>query len=292
MIRVIRVLPLVILGLPSMPAESASAAQGGGAGIEWVFVPGGSIMLGTEESTDDVPPHRVTVRSFQLAKTLVTNRQYRACVDAGVCTPAHVSDGTCAIYDERLILGPLLLGDDQPVVCVDWDQARIFSEWAGGRLPSVAEWRYAESKKLRPLTYRLTGDPKADKIGLARVQAENLKRMNEHEGSYFADMWQPCDGRGTPRVCSKSYGKRMEGRLCDMTGIAYQWLQDWHHDSYEGAPNDGRAWEDPPGSYRCLVGIQSWCNIRIPSSRPYVGGACQGGHPKTRTDELGFRPAR
>jgi formylglycine-generating enzyme required for sulfatase activity len=29
-----------------------------------------------------------------------------------------------------------------------------------------------------------------------------------------------------------------------MTGNVWQWTQDWYHNSYAGAPADGRAWED------------------------------------------------
>ncbi len=34
--------------------------------------------------------------------------------------------------------------------------------------------------------------------------------------------------------------------LCDIAGESWEWVQDWYHDSYAGAPADGRAWEDPP----------------------------------------------
>ncbi|MBU2572641.1 MAG: SUMF1/EgtB/PvdO family nonheme iron enzyme, partial [Elusimicrobia bacterium] len=107
--------------------SKAPPVRRGKAGIEWVTIPGGTFAMGADDWSDTKPRHSVTVRTFQLAKTEVTNKQYRACVEAGACTPPSSYNG----------------GDDHPVVYVDWRQAKAFAEWAGGRLPSEAEWEYA-----------------------------------------------------------------------------------------------------------------------------------------------------
>jgi formylglycine-generating enzyme required for sulfatase activity len=111
------------------------------AGIQWVSIPGGTFMMGLRNGgktadadlrraeADEKPAHSVTIKSFQIAKTLVTNKQYKVCVADGACT-------------EPVFMGPFG-ADDQPVVGVDWNQAKSFSEWAGGRLPTEAEWEYA-----------------------------------------------------------------------------------------------------------------------------------------------------
>jgi len=71
--------------------------------------------------------------------------QYKACVDAGACQePPELEDcywqdwldGGSFIYQTRIL-------DDYPVNCVDWENARAYCEWAGGRLPSEMEWVYA-----------------------------------------------------------------------------------------------------------------------------------------------------
>ena len=102
-------------------------------------------MMGSDDPNwpQENPRHKVTVSSFQMSKTLVTNIQYKACVDDGACSPAHFSDGTCSIDTVPGNLAESFQGDDQPVVCVNWQQAVVFAKWAGGRLPTEAEWEYA-----------------------------------------------------------------------------------------------------------------------------------------------------
>ncbi|MFI5350758.1 MAG: formylglycine-generating enzyme family protein, partial [Elusimicrobiota bacterium] len=115
------VLLALLLSLPSSAADKS--------GIEWVSLPGGHFAMGSERWPDAKPVHQVAVKPFQIAKFPVTNTQYRACVTAGACSKQSVKCATAAFTN-----------DDQPIVCVTWDQAAAFSRWAGGRLPSEAEW--------------------------------------------------------------------------------------------------------------------------------------------------------
>ncbi|HHW96210.1 MAG TPA: formylglycine-generating enzyme family protein, partial [Oligoflexales bacterium] len=87
-------------------------------------------------------------------------------------------------------------------------------------------------------------------------------------------------------VCSKPRGNTTHG-LCDMAGNVWEWVQDWYHGSYKGAPTDGSAWEKPTGSYRVLRGGScydyAW-DVRA-ANRSYDD-------PRARYDFLGFRLAR
>ncbi|NNN07131.1 MAG: formylglycine-generating enzyme family protein [Elusimicrobia bacterium] len=245
-------------------ASSKASAGAGKAGIRWVPIPGGTFTMG---SSSFGPPHHVTVKSFQMAKTLVTNKQYKACVAAGACTAAHVSGKSCAVYNgSSWAPGDLpdsAQGDDHPVVCVDWNQAKAFCAWAGGRLPSEAQWEYA-----------------------ARSGGKNRKYPWGNATATCADaVIGGCGYHATAAVCSKTAGNTKQG-LCDMAGNAWEWVEDWWHDSYTGAPTDGSAWEDA-GDSRIGRGGSWSVDAAITRSADRTGF-----DPSARYDGLGFRPVR
>ncbi|HRR74304.1 MAG TPA: SUMF1/EgtB/PvdO family nonheme iron enzyme [Myxococcota bacterium] len=239
----------------------------------WCLIPGGSFNMGSNDGDDDERPvHSVTVRTFEMSKTAVTFRQYRACVSAGGCTPAHVDDGTCWIWNgskwEQGRLPSSFQGDEQPVVCVDWDQAQAYARWAGGRLPTEAEWEYAARSGGRDWKYPWGN--------------ENATC----ERAVMDDGGNGCGRNSTWPVCSKPRGNTTQG-LCDMAGNVWEWVQDWYHDSYNGAPTDGSAWERPTGSVRVVRG-GSWGR-----NAGYVRAAVRSYDlPGVRGDLVGFRLAR
>ena len=253
----------VIEDVPSSYAVSAAGPWGratqpvrttrGKAGIQWVRISGGTFMMGSDDiSPSTQPRHKVTIRPFEMAQTLVTNKQYQACVDAGVCAQGRSP-------------GSWLEGDHQPVVEVDWEQAQVFSRWVGGRLPSEAEWEYAARGGGREQKY-----PWGDEAATC-------------ERAVLGD----CGGyEPTAPVCSKPAGNTRQG-LCDMAGNAFEWVQDRYHDSYNGAPTDGSAWESPTGSDRVYRG-GSWGTgasaARSANRVHQLPGFCNL--------RLGFRPAR
>ena len=95
-----------------------------------------------------------------------------------------------------------------------------------------------------------------------------------------------CGRDSTWPICGKPSGNTTHG-LCDMAGNVYEWVQDWYHESYNGAPTDGSAWESPTGSYRVVRG-GSWFSIVR-----YVRAAYRGDYsPGSRRVSLGFRLAK
>jgi formylglycine-generating enzyme required for sulfatase activity len=83
---------------------------------------------------DEHPAHVVTLSSFYLDKTEVTNESWSACVAAGACRPK--SDAVRAQH-------PDFDGPRQPVTGISWEDARSYCGWRRKRLPREAEFEKA-----------------------------------------------------------------------------------------------------------------------------------------------------
>lgn len=140
-----------------------------------VPIPGGSVTLGTDtpvfRADGEGPARRVAVRPFRMDAHAVTNRRFAAFVAAtghvteaerfgwsyvfrpfipvGIAAPSPEGtpwwgqvQGACWAAPE----GPgSSITDrlDHPAVHIAWTDAAAFAAWAGGRLPSEAEWEHA-----------------------------------------------------------------------------------------------------------------------------------------------------
>lgn len=216
---------------PSTTARNAGAASEVERGdLEWVTIPGGNFLMGsTRGENKELPVHEVNVPTFEISRSEVTNLQYGRCVDTGKCSPPHWDDGKCQRFDgRRWVRGGAIpfsvRGADQPVVCVDWTQAADFARWAGGRLPTEAEWEYAARSGGKERRY-----PWGDDIATCdRVVMEGSSGW----GCGRVSSWP---------VCSKRDGNTDQG-VCDMSGNVWEWCLDNGHDNYSGAPSDGSAW--------------------------------------------------
>ena len=99
-------------------------------GVNWVPIEGGSFVMGCSPDDgacmeDEKPAHTVTLSSFQILETEVTEAQYEAIME---------HNPSCDYGDGG---GPF-----SPVECVHWFNAKAFCEAIGGRLPTEAEWEY------------------------------------------------------------------------------------------------------------------------------------------------------
>lgn len=100
-------------------------------GAVLLYIPGGEFMMGGSEFSSERPAHRVRLSPYWIGRTEVTNSMYRRFL-AETGHPPTVLAG-----EERFN------ADDQPVVGVDWSDAAAYCAWAGGRLPTEAEWEFA-----------------------------------------------------------------------------------------------------------------------------------------------------
>ena len=120
---------------PPPGAESGERWESPVDGSVYVWAPGGEYTIGAEAgagvTSREGPEHTVEVGGFWLAERETTNEQYGRCVVAGACTEPGNERWAEAEYAQH------------PVSDVDWEQARAYAEWVGGRLPTEVEWEAA-----------------------------------------------------------------------------------------------------------------------------------------------------
>ena len=208
---------------------------------EMVFVEGGSFKMGDE---DFGPVHTVTVGDFFIGKYEVTFDEYdKFCKATGRDKP---SDNDW----ER---------GNHPVINVSWNDAQAYCEWAGGRLPTEAEWEYA---------------------------ARGGKNNNgfSFSGSDFIDdvAWYGDNSNGR----TKSVGKKKPNELgiYDMSGNVWEWCSDWFDDGYYGESPDDNPKGPDEGSFRVLRG-GSWYDPSYACGNAYRYASKQSKSNNT----IGFR---
>ena len=177
---------------------AAAASHGARPAHDRVAIPGGSFTQGsTHGEEDERPARKVAVKSFAIDRTEVTRGDYAACVAAGRCKAT--SDKLAGDQDAKL-----------PVTGVDWNDAQAYCKFAGGRLPSEAEWEKA-ARGTDGREY-----PWGNDVDCARANWGNF----EGEG--------PCAGKnpGHPVAVGQYPTGASPYGLLDMGGNVWEWVAD------------------------------------------------------------------
>ena len=165
-------------------------------GINMIYVEGGVFQMGKvlevtddkKDYADEIPADTVTLDSYYIAETEVTQAQWRA-----------VMGNNPSYY----------LGDDRPVESVSWKDVQEFcrrlSELTGEVfvLPTEAQWEYAARGGNNSEGYTYSGSDNIDEVAWYSANSHNLTLPV---------------GQKLPN----------ELGLYDMSGNVWEWCSDWY----------------------------------------------------------------
>ncbi|MCD4651587.1 MAG: SUMF1/EgtB/PvdO family nonheme iron enzyme, partial [Candidatus Cloacimonetes bacterium] len=136
--------------------------------IKMVLIEGGTFAMGDFElmtRSTALPVHDVTLDSFEISNTVVTNRQYCEFLNyfgrhsEGLNEWLKLSSPYCMIEKGNRGYKPTHPHDSFPVIEVSWFGALRFCQWFGGRLPTEAEWEYVARSGGKDTVYAFSGNP-------------------------------------------------------------------------------------------------------------------------------------
>ena len=231
-------------------------------GAEMVYVPAGDFTMGSSAEDiewvmtqswcsdcqrvwfdDEQPAHEVYLDALWIYKHEVTNKQYRLCISAGEC------EGDLDDYP----------ADDYPTVAINWFEADAFCQWAGGRLPTEAEWEKA-----------------------ARGTDGRRYPWGEDSPTCSPAQYGHCLG-GTVPVGSFPKDASPYGAL-DMAGNVWEWVADWYDPDYYVSSPGSNPTGPSTGINRVVRGGSCGLNKR------FLHSSCRFEfNPGSRWKDGGFR---
>jgi len=199
-----------------------------------------------EGQMEERPRHKVHLDAYYIQRREVTVGEFREFADgSGRRMPSQETWSTTA----------------HPVVNVNWHDAKAYCEWAGGRLPTEAEWE------------------KAARGG--RTSDFDLDRDYAELDAYS---WNSVNSGNLPRPVGLKRPNAFG--LYDMRGNVREWVNDWLDYGYYGKSPARDPRGPASGTYRVLRGG----SVRYDGS--YLRMASRSSNfPCFSADDIGFRCA-
>jgi len=292
-----------------------------------VWIPGGEFWMGAEEFPDAQPWHRVSVDGIWMDKTEVTNNQFAKFVKATkyvtLAERAPRAEDFPGAPPENLVAGSVVFSPPDhavklndhfqwwsyvkganwrhpegpnstvkdrgkyPVIHIAYQDAVAYAKWAGKRLPTEAEFEFAQRGGLERKPYAWGDELRPDGKFMA----------NTFQG-HFPDKDTKEDGheRAAPVA---SFPPNKYG-LYDMAGNVWEWTSDWYrHDYYKTLAAEGPLTRNPLGPVDSLDPSEPGVKKKVHRGGSflctdqycarYIAGGRGKGEPDTGTNHVGFR---
>ncbi len=295
-------------------------------GMVWIPAGEFSMGSDNPKFEDARPWHRVRLKGFWISATTVTNEEFAKFVRTTAYVTVAERKPNPADFPNvplaKLVPGslvftppdhPVELNDDSqwwkyvhganwrhpegpkstivgkdkyPVVQIAFEDAQAYARWAGKRLPTEAEYEYAERGGLscKPYAWGDAFNPNGKNMANT-FHGHFPDKSDRHPGAAPVGSYPP-----------NGYG------LYDMSGNVWVWMSDWYQaEYYKSLAARGRVAVDPQGppfSYdpkepgvakRVVRGGSFLCTDQF-CSRYEVGGRGQD-EPSSSANHIGFRLA-
>ena len=225
--------------------NEAMSFEANGVSFTMIHVEGGTFTMGAtsemeEPYKDEKPTHQVTLSSYYIGETEVTQALWKAVMGSN---PSG------------------FIGDDLPVEMVSWDDCQTFISKLNAltgkrfRLPTEAEWEFA-------------------------ARGGNQSRYTQYSGSSRIDDVAWYRGNSDWKTHPVKTKQPNELGIYEMSGNVSEWCQDWYGSYSRHAQtnptgasrgsrrvNRGGSWDYSPRccrtSYRFFAPERSYCNLGL-----------------------------
>ena len=240
-----------------------------GISFTMVTVPGGTFTMGgtseqgSDPDSDEKPTHQVTLSSFSIGQTEVTQELWQAVMGSN---PSRFK------------------GPRRPVEMVSWDDCQTFIRKLNSltgqnfRLPTEAEWEYAARGGSSGGT-KYAGSDNLDNVAWYWKNSGD-KYLSGTDSDWDWDKIQKNNGR-THDVATKSPNSL---GIYDMSGNVWEWCQDWKGNYSSGSQTNPQGPSTGSGRVGRGGGWLSYARFCRVSIRNYDS-------PGGRVDSLGLRLA-
>ncbi|MCH7471538.1 SUMF1/EgtB/PvdO family nonheme iron enzyme [bacterium] len=224
-----------VLGHIQLDTEALAGAGVGKTSGETVRIPGGASYLGSGPDSEypaEKPMRRVTLSPYEISVTPATNRDYRLFLQAtGYEAPP-------------LIDHPVFGADDHPVVSVSWHDAMTYAKWAGGSIPTEAQWECAAKACERISTFPWgNSPPEVSQANIAGVSSATTQVYSYPSGRNPLGLWDMCGNvwDWCLDTWDESYYRKLDNNCVDPRSNGDSSLRSIRGGSYESFVTQGRC---------------------------------------------------